>query len=67
MKQLYRGGEISPPLHEIDVPDWLSLGWFATPEEAALSSLAQKGELIEPAPTEQSKKARAEKAKAGEG
>lgn len=32
MKRLYRGGEVSPLLHEIDALAWRAMGWTDTPE-----------------------------------
>jgi hypothetical protein len=31
MKHLYRGGKISPLLHDIDATNWIALGWSETP------------------------------------
>ena len=36
MKRLYRGGEVSPLLHDIDAIAWKALGWADTPEAPSI-------------------------------
>ena len=37
MPQLYRGGEVSPFIHSIDLPGWIKQGWSETPIADQLS------------------------------
>ena len=43
MPQLYRGEEISPFIHPIDVPGWLNQGWSETPTIADEESRPTRG------------------------
>lgn len=36
MKRLYRGGQTSPLLHDIDAIAWKAMGWSDTPEAFAM-------------------------------
>ena len=46
MKRLYKGGQVSPLLHDIDAQGWLALGWS---EQKPGETLAEQPTPVSPA------------------